>query len=223
MSNYLLSVAITFKEAIKNMNDGFLNSIQIFVFTLVLALPLGLLIYYISTSKIKVIKSIVKVFVWVIRGVPLMLQILAIYYIPPIVFKVQINNKLLIVVIAFVINYACYFSEIYRSGFEGISLGQTEAGLVLGLKKKTIFSKIILLQVIKRVTPPIGNETTTLIKDTALATIISLTELMYYTNRLTNTYGILWPLIAAGIYYLVFVGLITIVFNKIEKKLSFLR
>ena len=152
-----------------------------------------------------------------------MLQIIAIYYIPPILFKAQLDNKLLIVTIAFVINYACYFSEIYRSGFNGISLGQTEAGLVLGLKKRTIFSKIILLQVINRTTPPIGNETTTLIKDTALATIIGLPELMYFTNRLTNVYGILWPLIASGIYYLLFVGIITLVFNKIEKKLYFLR
>lgn len=152
-----------------------------------------------------------------------MLQIIAIYYIPPILFKTQIENTFIVVVIAFVINYACYFSEIYRSGFNGISLGQTEAGLVLGLKKTTIFSKIILLQVIKRITPPIGNETTTLIKDTALAQIIAFSELMYITNKLTATYGLIWPLFAAGIFYLIFVGIITLVFNRIEKKLSFLR
>lgn len=221
--NNLSAVKITFKEAIRMMNDGFLYSLQIFIYTLILALPLGLIIYYISISKFKIIRKVTKIFVWIIRGVPLMLQIIAIYYIPPILFKAQLDNKLLIVTIAFVINYACYFSEIYRSGFNGISLGQTEAGLVLGLKKRTIFSKIILLQVIKRTTPPIGNETTTLIKDTALATIIGLPELMYFTNRLTNVYGILWPLIASGIYYLLFVGIITLVFNKIEKKLYFLR
>lgn len=225
--------------------QGFSVTCIIFIATLVLALPLGLIIAFGSMSKIKPLKFIVKVFVWIIRGVPLMLQIFIVY------FLVKINGKnlwaeldkffyfelgwelgppelsgakvgaLCAVIIAFIINYACYFSEIFRGGIESIPKGQFEAGKVLGLTGKKIFSKIILLQVIKNILPPMSNEIITLVKDTALSNSIGILEIILVANSFTQQ--AIWPLFYSGAFYLIFVGALTLLFGYLEKKLSYFK
>ena len=159
---------------------------------------------------------------WIIRGTPLMLQIMFIYYGPGLLFRWQAMERLLAVLIAFVINYACYFSEIYRGGIESISKGQYEAGQVLGMTKAQIFFKIVLLQVIKRIVPPMSNEIITLVKDTSLARIISVVELLFEAERYLLQ-GLIWPLFFTAVFYLAFVGILTLLFNFIEKKLNYFR
>lgn len=209
----------TSAEIIKSMSEGFATTLTIFIVTLVVALPLGLFISFGSMSKIKIIKYPTRLFIWIIRGVPLMLQIIAVFWICPLIFGYG-NYRITAALIAFSINYACYFSEIFRAGITSVPLGQYEAGKVLGMKGKDIFTKVVLKQSIKRIVPPMSNEIITLVKDTALANIISVTELILVA-KLQLTKGIIWPLFATGIYYLVFVGLLTIIFEKIEKKLAY--
>lgn len=201
---------------------GFGNTCLIFIITLLAALPLGLLIAFGSMSKIKIISKIMKVFVWIIRGTPLMLQIIAIYYGPALIFHIGLLPRLIAVLVAFIINYACYFSEIYRGGIESISKGQYEAGQVLGLTKGQIFNKIILLQLIKRIIPAMSNEVITLVKDTSLARVIIVTEILKVAQDYAAK-GLIWPLFYTGIYYLVFVGLLTVLFNFIEKKMNYFK
>ena len=172
-----------FLEVFSALCSGFLVSCEIFVLTLVFALPLGLIIAFGTMSRFRVLRAVLKTFVWIIRGTPLMLQIMFIYYGPGLLFRWQAMERLLAVLIAFVINYACYFSEIYRGGIESISKGQYEAGQVLGMTKAQIFFKIVLLQVIKRIVPPMSNEIITLVKDTSLARIISVVELLFEAER----------------------------------------
>lgn len=200
--------------------DGFLTTCEIFALTLVLALPLGLIVAFGSMSKFKPLKTVVRCFVWIIRGTPLMLQIIVIYYVPGLVFKWDLLPRFIAVIISFTINYACYFSEIFRGGIESISKGQYEAGKVLGMTKTQIFFKLILLQVIKRIIPPMSNEIITLVKDTSLARVIIVAEILKNAEDFT-AYGLIWPLFYTGVFYLLFVGILTIVFGKIEKKLSF--
>ena len=230
---------MTFLEVTANLFDGFKISLMIFAVTLLCGAPLGLPIAFCSMSKLKPLKAISRVFVWIIRGVPLMLQIFIIYYVPglvlnfPLFSKVdrfffqnyQINDagRILAVLIAFTINYACYFSEIYRGGIESISKGQYEAGQVLGLTKKQIFRKIILKQVIQRIVPPMSNEIITLIKDTALANCIVVGEIILKAKLLAANEQLIWPLFYTGVFYLLFVGILTIVLGKLEKKLSYFR
>ncbi len=203
--------------------EGFLVTLELFALTLIFALPLGLIISFGSMTKIKIIRYPIKWFVWVIRGVPLMLQLFLVFYVPGMVFGVSFgDNRFLAALIAFVINYACYFSEIYRGGIESISKGQYEAGQVLGMTKKQIFFKIILLQVIKRIIPPMSNEIITLVKDTALARVISVFEIIRIAERFMSR-ALIWPLFYTGAFYLIFVGLLTILFGKLEKKLSYFR
>ena len=172
-------------------------------------------------SKVKPLKVIVKIFIWIIRGTPLMLQIIVIYYVPGLLFNMPLPERFLAVIIAFTINYACYFAEIFRGGIESITKGQYEAGKVLGMKKSQIFFKVILLQVVKRINPPMSNEIITLVKDTSLARVIAVYELFWACETFIKLKGIIWPLIATAIFYLAFSGLLTFIFGKIEKKLDY--
>lgn len=206
--------------------DGFGTTVLLFAVTLVLSLPLGLLVCFLSMSKIKIIKGIARAFVSIIRGTPLMLQLIIIFYGPGLVFGAEFSfkSRLLAAIIAFTINYAAYFSEIYRGGIESIPKGQKEAGKVLGLSKGQIFSKIVLLQVIKHIVPPIGNEIITLVKDTSIARMIALVELTDVAFDLRKAQGGgLWPLLAAGLFYFAFNALVAFVLRKIEKKLSYIK
>ncbi len=230
---------MTFLEVTAFLFDGFKISLLIFAVTLLCGAPLGLPIAFCSMSRFKIVKSISKIIVWIVRGIPLMLQIFIIYYVPGLLFEYQIFGKIdrfmfleygisdagriAAVLIAFTLNYACYFSEIYRGGIESISKGQYEAGYVLGLTKSQIFRKIILKQVIQRIVPPMSNEIITLIKDTALANCIMVPEIIKNAKELAATKAMIWPLFFTGVFYLIFVGILTIVLNKTEKKLSYFR
>ena len=214
------------------LNVGFIQTLKLFLITLVGALPLGLVISFGSMSKFKPLSAVVKTLVWVIRGTPLMLQLLVIYYLPGLVFHNNIwgsgeEGRFIASVTAFVINYACYFSEIYRGGIQAVPRGQQEAGQVLGLTKSQIFFKITLLQMVKNVLPPMSNEIITLVKDTSLARIIALQEIIWagqaFMKGSQGIAGEIWPLFFTGLYYLVFSGVLTIVLGKLEKKLSYFR
>ena len=215
-----------FQTVIKTLFEGFGTTLQIFFFTLLGALPLGLIIAFGSMSKFMPLKGLVKTVVWVIRGTPLMLQLLVLYYGPGLLLHNNIwgggnGGRMTAVLTAFIINYACYFSEIYRGGIESIAKGQTEAGLVLGMTKSQIFFKVILLQVIKRIVPPMSNEIITLVKDTSLARIIAVYELIWSGQTFIKGAAIIWPLFFTGVFYLVFCGILTILFGLIEKKLAY--
>lgn len=171
-------------------------------------------------SRFKIVKAISKVFVWIIRGVPLMLQLFVVFYVPGILFGTPIASRFVATIIAFVINYACYFSEIYRSGIEAIPVGQIEAGQVLGMTKSQIFRKVILMQVVKRIIPPMGNEIITLVKDTALARVIAVVEIIKVAEEFTSR-ALIWPLFYTAVFYLIFVGALTLLFGYFEKKLSY--
>ena len=212
---------MSFLEVTAQLADGFLTTLLIFGITLVCSLPLGLLITFGSMSKIPPIKWLVKTFVWIIRGTPLMLQIIIVFYGPGLIFGWDALPRLVAVLIAFVINYSCYFSEIYRGGIESIPKGQYEAGQVLGMTKKQIFFKIVLFQVIKRIVPPMGNEIITLVKDTSLARVIMVVELVQAAQQIVAQKAIIWPMFYIGAFYLLFSGLLTILLNRVEKKLNY--
>ncbi len=230
---------MSFIEVTKFLMDGFWISLLIFAVTLLCGAPLGLPIAFCSMSRIKPIKYISKVFVWIVRGVPLMLQIFIIYYVPGLLFKTPIFSELdryfmlnfkimdagrvIAVLIAFTVNYACYFSEIYRGGIESISKGQYEAGYVLGMTKSQVFRNVILKQVVQRIVPPMSNEIITLIKDTALANCIVVAEIIKQAKELAATKALVWPLFYTGAFYLLFVGILTILLGKVEKKLNYFR
>ena len=214
------------------LNVGFLQTLRLFAVTLLGAIPLGPIIMFGSTSRFKPLSLITNLFVWIIRGTPLMIQLLIIYYFPGLVMKVTFwpkgeSGRFAASAVAFIVNYACYFSEIYRGGIQSIPVGQREAGQVLGLTGSQIFFKIILLQVIKRILPPMGNEIITLVKDTALARIIALQEIIWAgTAFLKGSQGIsgqVWPLFFTAVYYLVFSGVLTVVLGKLEKKMDYFR
>ena len=207
---------------------GLLTTFKIFVLTLVFALPLGLILAFGCMSKLKPIRSLLQIFIWIIRGTPLMLQLIIIFYGPGLWLSHNIwagneSGRIAATVVAFSINYACYFSVIFRGGIEGVPVGQTEAGLVLGMTKAQIFFKVTLLQMIKRIVPPMSNEIITLVKDTSLARIIAAYELTFAGYSFMKSDGITWPLFYTGIFYLLFVGILTLLFNYIEKKLSYFR
>ena len=211
---------MSFDQVSLELAIGFLENCKLFIGTLLFALPLGLLIAFCSMSKFKPLSAISKTFVWCIRGTPLMLQLFVVMYVPGLVFNTPMSNRMLSALIAFVINYACYFSEIYRGGIESISKGQYEAGQVLGRTKTQIFFKIVLLQVVKRIVPPMANEIITLVKDTSLARVIAISEIIMVADRFSGR-GIIWPLFYTGAYFLLFCGLLTVLFNYIEKKLNY--
>ncbi|MCL2165042.1 MAG: amino acid ABC transporter permease [Oscillospiraceae bacterium] len=210
-------------EVTYRLLQGFQTTCLIFSLTLLFALPLGLVISFGSMSKIAPLRYLVKVIVWVIRGVPLMLQIFIVFYVPGFVFGAPISSRFNAVIIAFSINYACYLSEIYRGGIESISRSQYEAGQVLGLTKSQIFFRIVFLQVIKRITAPMSNEVITLVKDTALARVIMVVEILKVAENFAATRALIWPLFYTGAFYLLFVGILTLLFGYIEKKLSYFR
>lgn len=202
---------------------GFGETLKIFVVTLALSLPLGLIIAFGSMAKFKPLSALTRAFVWVIRGTPLMLQLIAVYYGPGLVFGQMLLTAPAAVYITFTINYACYFSEIYRGGIESIAKGQYEAGQVLGMTRRETFFKVILLQVVKRIIPPMSNEIITLVKDTSLARVVTYYELIYFAQRYIKNAGLLWPLFYTAIYYLVFTALLTFFFRWLEKKLDYFK
>ena len=222
-----------FEKIIFELLQGFGNTLALFAITLVLSLPLGLLMSFGTMSKFKPLSYLCKGIIWVIRGTPLMLQVLLVSFLPKYLFKVynkdvaiflgvSTNTLLFIfVAVAFVINYACYFSEIFRSGIQAISKGQYEAGKVLGLTKTQVFFKVVLMQVVKIIIPPMSNEIITLVKDTALAQILGVVDLLNVAQHAVNNYVILTPLLYAAIFYLIFNGILTLLFGRIEKKLSY--
>ena len=201
---------------------GFWETVKIFFLTLAFSLPLGLVVAFGSMSRFRPLKRLTQGFVWIIRGTPLMLQLIAIFYGPGLLFDIHILGRFEAVIVAFVINYACYFSEIYRGGIESIPQGQYEAGQVLGMTKSQIFFKVVLLQVIKRIVTPMGNEFITLVKDTALSRIIGIYEIIYAGESYIKK-GLFWPLFYTAAFYLLFNGVLTVLFAKLEKKLDYFR
>lgn len=218
---------MSFLEVTAQLANGFLTTLLIFGVTLVGAIPLGLLITLGSMSKIPPVKWIFKIFVWIIRGTPLMLQIILVFYGPGLMGLGVKFDRLLAVILAFIINYACYFSEIYRGGIQGVPIGQQEAGQVLGMTKGQIFRHVTLLQMIKRIVPPMANEIITLVKDTSLARIISYQEVIwagYAFLKGSHGYsGLIWPLFFTGVYYLIFNGVVSFLLARLERKLEFFR
>ena len=217
-----------FQTVLASLSMGFLKSLEIVALTLLGAIPLGLVISLGSMSRFKPLNYFVKLVVWVIRGTPLMLQLLLIYYGPGIVLG---NNwwgsgaggRFLAAMVAFIFNYACYFSEIFRGGIEGVPRGQREAGQVLGMTNTQIFFKVTLMQVIKRIVPPMGNEIITLVKDTSLVRVIAVYEVMWNGQAFIKSAGIIWPLFFTGVYYLAFSGLLTVLLSRLEKKLDYFK
>ena len=209
-----------FWEVTLSLLAGLEQTCLIFALTLVLALPLGLVISFGSMSRFKPLAYITKVFVWIIRGVPLMLQVIIVFYVPGFLFGTPPFTRFGSVIAAFVINYACYFSEIYRGGIESISKGQYEAGQVLGMTKSQIFFKVVLMQVVKRILAPMSNEVITLVKDTALARVIMIVEIIQAAQNYA-AYGLMWPLFYTAVFYLIFVGLLSLLFGYFEKKLNY--
>lgn len=209
-------------NALNSLNEGFLFNLQLFGITLLFAIPLGLVIAMGSMSRFLPLKWLTKTFVWIIRGTPLMLQLFVVLYGPGILFDIPMSNRFLAAEIAFVINYACYFSEIYRGGIESIPKGQYEAGAVLGMTRTQVFFKVVLLQVVKRITPAMGNEVITLTKDTSLSRVIGVTEIIMSAERFTKQ-GLIWPLFSTGLYFLVMNGILTVLLSRIEKKMDYFK
>ena len=204
------------------------DTFKIFACTLIFAIPLGLVVAFGSMSKIKPLKYAVDLIVWVFRGTPLMLQLFVVFYIPGILLHNNIwgsgtEGRMLATIVAFSLNYACYFSVIFRGGIEGVPAGQREAGEVLGMTKSQIFFKITLLQMIKRVVPPMSNENITLVKDTSLARVIGVVELTHAGYAYIKAAGIIWPLFYTAVFYLLFVGILTLLFGYIERRLNYFR
>ncbi len=217
-----------FWNVTQSLLGGLATTFEIFILTLVFALPLGLILAFGSMSKFKPLKWLVNLLVWVIRGTPLMLQLIIIFYGPGLwlggnIWSGNEAGRITATVVAFSLNYACYFSVIYRGGIEGVPAGQREAGQVLGMTKSQIFFKVTLLQMVKRVIPPMSNEVITLVKDTSLARIIAAYELTFAGYSFMKSAGLTWPLFYTGVFYLAFVGLLTLLFNYIERKLSYFR
>lgn len=229
---------MNFLSISQGLLNGFVTSFLLFFLTLIFSLPLGLLVSFCTMSKFAPLRVFFKIIVWILRGTPLMLQIFVIFYVPGLItngafvwpsmqtgwawFDSTFSTRFLAALVAFSINYAAYFSEIFRGGIESISKGQHEAGMVLGMKKSQIFFNVVLLQVVKRILPPISNETITLVKDTSLANTIGVVELMFKASeQLLN--GFIWVIFYAGVFYLLFVGILTLLFGYIEKKLNYFK
>lgn len=217
---------------IKSLNTGFFQTLKLFFITLAGAFPLGLVISFGSMSRFRPLQYFTRFIVWIIRGTPLMIQLLIIFYFPSLVLGRPIwgggeAGRFMAASVSFILNYACYFSEIYRGGIQGIPVGQTEAGLVLGMTRSQIFFKITLLQMIKRIVPPMANEIITLVKDTSLARIIALQELIWageaFLKGSQGISGAIWPLFFTAVYYLIFNGLLTVALGRLEEKLNYFR
>lgn len=213
---------MTFLEITFELMKGFNTSILLFILTLLFSLPLGLLMMKGLKSKYSLISLTMNFIIWIIRGTPLMLQLLVVFFAPGILFNVNLfsQNRFLAASITFIINYAAYFAVIYQGGFDAIPKGQFEAGKVLGLTNKEIFNKIILIQIIKHILAPISNEVITLVKDTSLVRVIAVVEIIKVAERFTSM-GLIWPLFYTGIFYLIFSALLTYLFSNLEKRLSY--
>ena len=219
----------TFRIVLAALNEGFFKTLQLFFITLIGALPLGLVISFGSMSRFLPLRWLTRTLVWIIRGTPLVLQIIALFYVPGIQkwfsWPSGENGRMLAVCVAFVINYACYFSEIYRGGIQGVPKGQQEAGQVLGMTRSQIFRHITLVQMVKRIVPPMSNEVITLVKDTSLARVIALQEVIWmgesFMKGNSGIAGLTWPLFFTAVYYLIFSGIVTMLLGKLEKKLAF--
>lgn len=217
---------MNFWSATLELMEGFGYTLALFCITLLVSLPLGLLVSFGSMSRFKPLSYLTRGFVWVIRGTPLMLQIIVFTYGPGLWLGIPVRTtfaKLMCVCIAFIINYACYFSEIYRGGIQSVPQGQHEAGLVLGMTRREIFFHVTLLQVVKRIVAPMSNEIITLVKDTSLASVVISVDIIFVAQRLVNRYVILWPLFYAGLFYLLFNGLLTVLLGRLEKKLGYFK
>lgn len=221
-----------FLTVIGALNEGFLQTLKLFAVTLIGAIPLGLIVSFGSMSRFTPLRCLTKTVVWIIRGTPLMLQLIIIYYIPGRLMSASPwgsgeSGRFLASCLAFIINYSCYFSEIYRGGIQGVPVGQQEAGEVLGMTKRQIFFKVTLLQMVKRIVPPMSNEIITLVKDTSIARIISLQEVIwagYAFLKGSHGYsGLIWPLFFTGVYYLIFNGALTLVFGWVERRLDYFK
>ena len=221
-----------FPIVVNARNIGFVQTLKLFASTLIGAIPLGLIIALGSMSSFKPLSYLTRIIVWIVRGTPLMIQLLIIYYGPGLmlgnhIWGVGESGRFLAATVAFVFNYACYFSEIYRGGIQSVPVGQEEAGLVLGMKKSQIFFRVKLLQMVKRVIPPMSNEIITLVKDTSLARIIALQEIIYagqtFMKGSQGIAGAMWPLFFTGVYYLIFNGIVTVLLGRLEKKLDYFR
>lgn len=206
---------------------GLVTTFQIFILTLIFALPLGLILALGTISRWKLLSYFIHVIVWIIRGTPLMLQLMIIFFVPGLcghnIWSGDATGRMTATVVAFTINYACYFSVIFRGGIEGVPAGQREAGEVLGMTKSQIFFQVILLQMVKRIVPPMSNEIITLVKDTSLARIIAVYELTFTGFSYMKSAGLIWPLFYSGVFYLLFVGILTLLFNYIERKLEYFK
>jgi len=211
-----------FGEITAQLLEGFGLTLTLFSLTLIMSLPLGLVICFGSMAKFRPIRWISRVFVWIIRGTPLVLQLFVVFFVPGLVFGTPMKDRMLAVLIAFVINYAAYFSEIYRGGIESMPRGQYEAGYVLGMTRFQIFFKVIFFQVLKRILPPVSNEVITLVKDTSLARVISVAEIIMVAERYTAK-GLIWPFFYTGAFFLAFNGLLTLLFAYVEKKMDYYR
>ena len=221
-----------FPIVVKALNVGFMQTLKLFFATLIGAVPLGLIITFGSMSRFKPLSYFTKIIVWIVRGTPLMIQLLIFYYFPGLVLGTPIwgsgeAGRFLAAAVAFIFNYACYFSEIYRGGIQSVPVGQEEAGLVLGMTKSQIFFKVKLLQMIKRIIPPMSNEIITLVKDSSLARIIALQEIIWagqaFLKGSQGIAGAIWPLFFTGVYYLIFSGILTVLLGRLEKKLDYFR
>jgi len=221
-----------FPIVVKALNVGFMQTLKLFFATLIGAVPLGLIITFGSMSRFKPLSYLTKIIVWIVRGTPLMIQLLIFYYFPGLVLGTPIwgsgeAGRFLAAAVAFIFNYACYFSEIYRGGIQSVPVGQEEAGLVLGMTKSQIFFKVKLLQMIKRIIPPMSNEIITLVKDTSLARIIALQEIIWagqaFLKGSQGIAGAIWPLFFTGVYYLIFSGILTVLLGRLERKLDYFR
>ena len=217
---------------IRSLNVGFLQTLRLFFVTLIGAFPLGLIIAFGSMSRFKPLSYFTRLVVWVVRGTPLMIQLLIIYYFPGLVLDNPIwgggeSGRFLAASVSFILNYACYFSEIYRGGIQGVPVGQEEAGLVLGMAKSQIFFRVTLLQMIKRIVPPMSNEIITLVKDTSLARIIALQEIIWagqaFMKGSQGISGAIWPMFFTAVYYLIWNGILTVLLGRLEKKLDYFR
>jgi polar amino acid transport system permease protein len=212
----------------QSLLGGFATTVEIFFLTLLFALPLGLLLAFATMSRFKLLRYLIQIFVWIIRGTPLMLQLIIIFYGPGLwldhnIWSGDEAGRITATVVAFAINYACYFSVIFRGGIEGVPAGQREAGEVLGMTKGQIFFRITLLQMIKRIVPPMSNEIITLVKDTSLARMIAAYELTFAGFSFMKSDGLTWPLFYTGVFYLAFVGILTLLFNYIEHRLDYFK
>ncbi len=217
---------------IQSLNVGFLQTLKLFAVTLLGAVPLGLVIAFGSMSRFRPLSYFTKIIVWIIRGTPLMIQLLIIYYFPGLVLGKPIwgggeAGRFLAASVSFIFNYACYFSEIYRGGIQSVPVGQEEAGLGLGMTRSQIFFRVTLLQMIKRIVPPMSNEIITLVKDTSLARIIALQEIIWagqaFMKGSQGISGAIWPMFFTAVYYLIFSGILTVLLGRLEKKLDYFR